>query len=66
MTFGYDVDIVRFWTIASSNRLDDHDKSLAYALLDQREQVGRRPIVFVAHSLGGLVCEEALNLSNKR
>src|SRR2546423_3057046 len=32
MTFGYDADVVRFWTIASSNRLDDHGKSLAYAL----------------------------------
>ena len=66
MTFGYDADVVRFWTIASSNRLDDHGKSLAYALLDRRGQVGQRPIIFIAHSLGGLVCEEALNLSNKR
>jgi protein SERAC1 len=66
MTFGYDADIVRFWTIASSNRLGDHGKSLVYALLDQREQVGQRPIIFVAHSLGGLVCEDALNLSDKR
>ncbi|KAF2477229.1 uncharacterized protein BDR25DRAFT_276969 [Lindgomyces ingoldianus] len=66
MTFGYDADVVRFWTIASSNRLDDHGKSLAYALLDQRGQVGQRPIIFIAHSLGGLVCEEALNLSSKR
>jgi hypothetical protein len=66
MTFGYDADVVRFWTIASSNRLDDHGKSLAYALLDQRGEVGQRPILFVAHSLGGLVCEEALNLSQKR
>jgi hypothetical protein len=66
MTFGYDADVVRFWTLASSNRLDDHGKSLVYALLDQREQVSQRPIVFVAHSLGGLVCEEALNLSDKR
>jgi pimeloyl-ACP methyl ester carboxylesterase len=66
MTFGYDADVVRFWTIASSNRLDDHGKSLAYALLDQRGEVGQRPILFVAHSLGGLVCEEALNLTQKR
>ncbi|KAF2200063.1 hypothetical protein GQ43DRAFT_441917 [Delitschia confertaspora ATCC 74209] len=66
MTFGYDADVVHFWTIASSNRLDDHGKSLAYALLDQRDQVGQRPIIFIAHSLGGLVCEEALNLSDKR
>lgn len=66
MTFGYDADVVRFWTITSSNRLDDHGKSLAYALLDQRGQVGHRPIILVGHSLGGLVCEEALNLSSKR
>ncbi|KAH7130806.1 Alpha/Beta hydrolase protein [Dendryphion nanum] len=68
MTFGYDADVVRFWSIASSNRLDDHGKSLAYAVLDQRDDdvVGKRPIIFIAHSLGGLVCEEALNLSSKR
>jgi protein SERAC1 len=66
MTFGYDADVVRFWTIASSNRLDDHGKSLAYVLLDQRGRDGQRPIIFIAHSLGGLVCEEALNLSGKR
>src|SRR5947207_15934492 len=66
MTFGYDADVVRFWTIASSNRLPDHGKSLAYALLDQRMQFQSRPIIFIAHSLGGLVCEEALVLSDKR
>lgn len=66
LTFGYDADVVRFWTIASSNRLDDHGKSLAYALLDHRGSVEQRPILFIAHSLGGLVCEEALNLSSKR
>src|SRR5262245_16221525 len=33
MTFGYDADVVRFWSIASSNRLDDHGKSLANAIL---------------------------------
>jgi predicted alpha/beta hydrolase family esterase len=65
MTFVYDADVVRFWTLASSNRVDDHGKSLVYALLDQLEQFGQRPIVFVAHSLGGgLVCEGALNLSD--
>jgi protein SERAC1 len=66
MTFGYDADVVRFWTITTSNRLSDHGKSLAYALLDQRIQTQSRPIILIAHSLGGLVCEEALVLSDKR
>ncbi|KAF2267309.1 hypothetical protein CC78DRAFT_551989 [Lojkania enalia] len=43
----------------------DADVSLAYDLLDQQGQAGQRPIVFIAHSLGGLVCEEALNLCGK-
>jgi protein SERAC1 len=66
MIFGYDADVVRFRTLPASNRLSDHGKSLAYALLDQRIQIQSRPIILVAHSLGGLVCEEALVLSDKR
>jgi pimeloyl-ACP methyl ester carboxylesterase len=66
MSFGYDADVVRFWTIAGSNKLYDHGKSLAYAVLDRRFGIEQRPIIFVAHSLGGLVCEAALILSDKR
>jgi len=66
MSFGYDADVVRFWTIAGSNRLHDHGKSLAYAVLDIHSEVEQCPILFVSHSLGGLVCEAALVLSDKR
>jgi hypothetical protein len=66
ITFGYDADVVKFWTIASSNCLSDHGKSLAQALLDQRAVLEAKPIIFIAHSLGELVCEEALVLSDKR
>ena len=64
--FGYDADVVRFWTLPTSNRLSDHGKALAYPLLDQRIQIQSRPIILIAHCLGGLVCEEALVLSDKR
>lgn len=66
MSFGYDADVVRFWTMAGSNRLHDHGKSLACAVLDRRLGLEKRPIVFVSHSLGGLVCEAALVLCEKR
>ena len=66
MTFGYDADVVKLWTIASSNRLSDHGLSLALALLQQRSQSPSRLIILVAHSPGGLVCEQALIFSDKR
>jgi pimeloyl-ACP methyl ester carboxylesterase len=65
MTYGYDADVIRFLTPASTNRLRDHGKSLAASLNDQRatEDTKHRPIIFVVHSLGGLVCEQAFLLS---
>jgi hypothetical protein len=64
MTFGYDANVVRLWNTASANGLYDHGKSLEYHLDHVRSESSRRPILFVAHSLGGLVCEQALLLSD--
>ncbi len=64
MTFGYDADMVKIWSAgpAGSNGLYGHGKSLAFAVADSRstEASKKRPLIFVAHSLGGLVCEQAL------
>jgi hypothetical protein len=65
MIFGYDVDVAGLSTIASSNRLYDHGQSLAYALVSQREKCSTRPILFIAHGFGGLVCQQALILSTQ-
>ncbi|KAJ5758266.1 uncharacterized protein N7511_006960 [Penicillium nucicola] len=60
MTFGYEVDIATLFTIASSNRVYDHGQSLAYALVSERDGCSARPILLIAHGLGGLVCQQAL------
>jgi predicted alpha/beta hydrolase len=63
LTFGYDADVVRALDTTSSNSLRDHGKSLAHelAINKMRARAIDRPTFFVAHSLGGLVCEQVTN-----
>lgn len=63
MTYGYDVDVFRS-SKASSDRLYEHGQSLGYSIVSQRIECSNRPILFIAHSLGGLVCQQTLILSN--
>jgi pimeloyl-ACP methyl ester carboxylesterase len=60
MTFGYDADVVRIFGMAGGNNLRNHGKSLAFKVSHRRGLCRERPIIFIAHSLGGLVCEQAL------
>jgi protein SERAC1 len=64
LTYGYDAYIVRK-SAASSNRLSDHARNLLNDLTADRavNNASSRPLVFVAHSLGGLVCKEAILIS---
>ncbi|KAI5838256.1 hypothetical protein DFP73DRAFT_267821 [Morchella snyderi] len=66
MAFGYDADVVNFWKPASQNRIFDHAKALSGALGNIRESTDtmERPIIFIGHSLGGLVIEDCLLNSN--
>jgi protein SERAC1 len=66
MTFGYDANVSRLWDAAGSNVLYDHAKSLEYQLDQIRPSSSCRPIFFVAHSLGGLVCKQLLLLSDMK
>lgn len=71
MTFGYDADIVDFKKMASKDNLRANAKSLLEALSEARDArqgvaASSRPLYFVTHSLGGLLCKQALILASSR
>ncbi|KAI9764475.1 MAG: hypothetical protein M1840_008401 [Geoglossum simile] len=59
MTFGYNSDVA-FGNTTSG--IADHAKALLSSLVDKREEDDgmRKPIIFVGHSLGGIVIKQAL------
>ena len=65
LSFGYDADIVNFWNPASNSRLSSHAENLVGDLVRKRERTNTetRKILFVAHSLGGLITAHALSHS---
>lgn len=63
-TWGYDADIDAL-SSASRNTIHQHAVTLLSDLVDLRKEseYNRKPIIFVVHSLGGIVVKAALNLS---
>ncbi|KAI1753991.1 hypothetical protein F4782DRAFT_539275 [Xylaria castorea] len=61
LTYGYDAYVVRK-SVASINTFNDHAINLLRNLANDRElcNASSRRIIFVAHSLGGLICKEAI------
>ncbi|KAL8388742.1 hypothetical protein RB599_010070 [Gaeumannomyces hyphopodioides] len=61
LTYGYDAYVLQR-SVASNNRLNDHAKNFLNDLTTDRAscEARSRPLIFVAHSLGGLVCKEAI------
>lgn len=65
LTYGYDAYVVRKGGATGTNRLIDHASNLLHDLTADRAacNASSRPLILVAHSLGGLVCKEAALLS---
>ncbi|KAM7200864.1 hypothetical protein V8F20_005106 [Naviculisporaceae sp. PSN 640] len=59
MTFGYDSAVVRS-TGTSANSIELHAGSLLSDLSAHRKDDPQRPIIFIGHSLGGILIKDAL------
>ncbi|KAH9901850.1 hypothetical protein F4778DRAFT_771119 [Xylariomycetidae sp. FL2044] len=68
LTFGYDAYVADWRGVVSQNRISNHAWDLLTSLGSHRDEDGtnNRPIIFVVHSLGGLVCENALVIARQR
>ncbi|QMW46615.1 hypothetical protein G4B11_010070 [Aspergillus flavus] len=67
-TFGYDAYVADWRGVVSQSLIANHARNLLASLSTYRENDGtdERPIIFVCHSLGGLVCQDALFTSQIR
>ncbi|TVY15310.1 Protein SERAC1 [Lachnellula arida] len=66
-TWGYDAGVDAFNTSVGHNNVEQHANDLLTDianLIDKHEHV-KFPIIFVVHSLGGIVVKEALNISSQ-
>ncbi|KAK4455149.1 hypothetical protein QBC34DRAFT_108469 [Podospora aff. communis PSN243] len=63
LVYGYDTKVTNYMTSSTNkNSIYSHSKDLLYAL--SRDISPGRPLVFVAHSLGGIVVKEMLSRSS--
>ncbi|CZR48374.1 uncharacterized protein FPRO_12984 [Fusarium proliferatum ET1] len=68
LTYSYDSTVTGKDDGPSQNRISNHAYNLVTALasLRQNDNTNERPIIFICHSLGGLVCQDALVAAKQR
>ncbi|KAF4443335.1 hypothetical protein FACUT_1392 [Fusarium acutatum] len=66
LTYGYDAYVLKK-SVSSTNRLIDHANNLLHDLAAEHASSGivDRPLIFVVHSFGGIVCKTALIISRQ-
>ncbi|KAF2787873.1 ribonuclease-like protein p/mrp subunit [Melanomma pulvis-pyrius CBS 109.77] len=68
LTFGYNAAVTALLGKTSSDRIMQHAQTLIAALVADREleDATQRPIIFICHSLGGIIVKRALIYSASR
>lgn len=66
LTYGYDSHVSHFFKGPSNqNNINAHGRSLLHSLELYRRQDPKRKLIFVVHSLGGLILKETLRRSKR-
>lgn len=65
VTWGYDVQVEQMFSSASQATIFHHAQALLSDLIMTRPFISdkQKPLIFIAHSLGGIIVKDALNLS---
>ncbi|KAF4343114.1 hypothetical protein FBEOM_2936 [Fusarium beomiforme] len=60
--FQYEANVEDFWAVSSKNEIDSYAQDLLGGVVDLRTKTktNDRLVIFVAHSIGGIVCERAI------
>ncbi|KAK4443240.1 Alpha/Beta hydrolase protein, partial [Podospora aff. communis PSN243] len=62
-TYGYNADVIGVFQAGNKNSISQHGRDLSVKIEREVFATNRDPIVFVAHSLGGIVVKDAIHRS---
>jgi hypothetical protein len=63
LTFGYNTNVSNGYSAKNQGNIFSHARNLLYALETKRREVDNRRLLFIAHSLGGILVKEVLRRS---